>query len=77
MCKTISVRKFFIIFLFFFFGISQNAYSQCGIFVDTANISHIICPNGGAVGAADIVQANYLNYSWENVTNGQLYNQRV
>ena len=68
------MQNFLIIFLFFFLGISQNVYSQCGIIVDTANISHIVCPNGGAVGAAQITQANYLNYSWENITNGQLYN---
>lgn len=49
-------------------------YSQCTVNVDTLNISHITCPNGGSVGAAQIIQATYLNYSWENVTNGQLYN---
>jgi len=72
LCKTVGVRKFLIIF--FFFGISQNVYSQCSIIVDTANISHIACPNGGAVGSAQIVQSNYINYSWQNITNGQLYN---
>ena len=49
-------------------------YSQCSVIVDTANITHIVCPNGGAVGAAQIIQATYLNYSWQNVSNGQLYN---
>ena len=54
------MQNFLIIFLFFFFGINQNVYSQCSITVDTANISHIVCPNGGGVGAAQILQANYL-----------------
>ncbi|MDC0204833.1 GEVED domain-containing protein, partial [Flavobacteriales bacterium] len=44
------------------------------IVVDTANLQHINCPNGGAVGVASIVQTNYLNHSWNNITNGQLYN---
>jgi hypothetical protein len=68
------MRNFLIIFIFFVLGINQNVYSQCSIVVDTANITHIACPNGGAVGAAQITQAPYLNFSWENITNGQLYN---
>ena len=52
----------------------NSVFSQCYVNVDTANIGHIICPNGGSVGSAQIVQATYLNYSWQNVTNGQLYN---
>ena len=52
----------------------NNLYSQCYVDVDTVNIGHIICPDGGNVGSAQIVQATYLNYSWQNVTNGQLYN---
>ena len=48
--------------------------SQCVVTVDTANIQHIICPNGGSVGSAQIIQASYINYSWKNVSNGQLYN---
>ena len=62
------------IFFFILLLNSNNLYSQCSVVVDTANISHIVCPNGGAVGAAQIIQATYLNYSWQNVTNGQLYN---
>ena len=53
---------------------TNQLYSQCGVFVDTANMTHIICPNGGPVGSAQIIQATYLNYSWQNITNGQLYN---
>ena len=62
------------ILLFCFFVNINNLYSQCTVVVDTVNISHIVCPNGGPVGAAQIIQATYLNYSWQNVTNGQLYN---
>ncbi|MBT7481022.1 MAG: hypothetical protein HN677_01350 [Flavobacteriales bacterium] len=68
------MRKFLIIFLFFFFGITQHVYSQCTVTVDIANLQHINCPNGGAVGGASIIQASYINYSWQNITNGQLYN---
>ena len=67
--------KYFLNILFVFFFLSTNKlYSQCSVVVDTANITHIVCPNGGAVGAAQIIQATYLNYSWQNVSNGQLYN---
>lgn len=62
-----------ILFVFFFLS-TNKLYSQCSVVVDTANITHIVCPNGGAVGAAQIIQATYLNYSWQNVSNGQLYN---
>ena len=62
------------IVLVFFFLSTNKLYSQCSVVVDTSNISHIVCPNGGAVGAAQIIQATYLNYSWQNVSNGQLYN---
>ena len=41
--------------------------------VDTANVKHINCPNGGAVGAATISQTGYQNFGWENITNGTLY----
>ena len=63
-------KIFFLIFLLN----TNNLYSQCSVVVDTANITHIVCPNGGPVGAAQIIQATYLNYSWQNVSNGQLYN---
>lgn len=68
------MKYFFKIFLLFFLLSTSKLYSQCSVIVDTTNISHIICPNGGAIGAAQIIQASYLNYSWQNVTNGQLYN---
>ncbi len=63
-----------IIFSLFFCGFLQKADAQCTVNVDTANITHIVCPNGGAIGVAQIIQASYQNYSWENVTNGQTYN---
>ena len=68
------MQKFLIIFLSFFIGITQHVYSQCIVTVDIANLQHINCPNGGAVGGASIIQASYINYSWQNITNGQLYN---
>ncbi len=50
------------------------AMSQCVVTVDIANLQHINCPNGGAVGGASIIQSSYINYSWQNITNGQFYN---
>ena len=41
--------------------------------VDTANLSHIECPAGGASGGASISQSGYQNFAWHNVTNGQIY----
>ena len=67
------MRIFLILFIFFVSGINQNGYSQCSITVDTANITHIACPNGGAVGAAQITQSSYFIYSWENITTGTMY----
>ena len=69
-----SLKKISTLLTLFILLSVQNLYSQCTVNVDTLNISHIVCPNGGSVGAAQIIQANYLNYSWKNVTNGQLYN---
>ena len=48
--------------------------SQCFVTVDTANIQHIVCPNGGPVGSAQINQTYYINHSWLNITNGNPYN---
>ena len=63
-----------ILFIFVVFINNVFAQSPCSILVDTANILHISCPNGGPVGSAQILQTYYINYSWQNVTNGQLYN---
>ncbi len=63
-----------ILFVLLSFFYSNNILSQCTVTVDVANLQHINCPNGGAVGVASIIQANYLNYSWQNITNGQFYN---
>ena len=60
--------------LFFCLVFYNNTQAQCTVTVDVANLQHINCPNGGAVGVASIIQANYLNYSWQNITNGQFYN---
>lgn len=46
--------------------------AQCTVTV--SNLQHINCPNGGAVGGASVIQPSYINYSWQNITNGQLYN---
>ena len=63
-----------ILSLFFCLVFYNNTQAQCTVIVDTANLQHINCPNGGAVGGASIIQASYINYSWQNITNGQLYN---
>ena len=63
-----------IILAFFFCIPFKDGYTQCSVNIDTSNIIHVICPNGGPVGGAQIIQATYLNYSWQNITNGQLYN---
>ena len=50
-------------------------YSQFIVVADTTNITHIVCPNGGASsGELQQFKFTYLNYSWQNVSNGQLYN---
>ena len=46
--------------------------AQCNIVVDTANIVNVSCP-GGADGFANLTQTPYINYSWNNITNGQNY----
>ena len=63
-----------ILSLFFCLVVYSNTQAQCTVTVDVANLQHINCPNGGAVGGASIIQASYINYSWQNITNGQLYN---
>ena len=50
-----------------------NTYSQCVVIVDTSNLQHVICPNGGSNGGANISQTGYQNFAWHNVTNGQIY----
>ena len=50
----------------------QKVFSQCSIFVDTVNIVHINC-NGSANGSASLIQTPYINYSWDNITNGLNY----
>jgi len=54
----------------------NTTWSQCAVSVDIANIQHIDCPNGGAVGSASIIQNNYVNYWWTNTTTGQMINSQ-
>ena len=68
------MNKIFTLFILLSFLTIQNLYSQCTVTVDITNLQHINCPNGGAVGSASIIQAGYINYSWQNITNGQFYN---
>jgi hypothetical protein len=63
-----------ILSLSFFLIVYNKTQAQCVVTVDIANLQHITCPNGGAIGGANIIQASYINYSWQNITNGQLYN---
>ena len=63
-----------ILSLFFFLIVYNKNQAQCVVTVDIANLQHITCPNGGAIGGANIIQASYIYYSWQNITNGQLYN---
>ena len=51
---------------------ANNTYAQCDIIVDTANITQVTCP-GGSDGFANLTQTPYINYSWQNTTNGQNY----
>ena len=66
-----SLKRFLLLLIFL--SVKINLYAQCFVIVDTTNITHIPCPNGTASGSAQIVQAQYLNYSWYNVSNGQIY----
>ena len=69
MQKFIKILSF--CFCIIFYNITQ---AQCTVTVDVANLSHIDCPNGGAVGGANILTPHYYqNYSWQNITNGQYY----
>ena len=62
-----------ILSLFFCLVIYNNTQAQCTVTVDVANLQHINCPNGGAVGGASISQTGYQNFSWINISNGQIY----
>jgi len=67
-------RNIIIICFALFVGVLgvNNANAQCDIIVDTANITQVTCP-GGADGFASLDQNPYINYSWDNITNGQNY----
>ncbi len=68
------LQKLINILLFVVFTNNLFAQNPCTVVVDTANLVHISCPNGGPIGGAQIIQASYINYSWQNVTSGVLYN---
>ena len=63
----------YILFLLFVL-LNQKIKGQCGVDIDASSLQHIVCPNGGAVGSASILQDNYTNYFWENITTGQSIN---
>ncbi len=67
-------RRSVIIYLGLLVGLlgANNTYAQCDIIVDTANITQVTCP-GGSDGFANLTQTPYINYSWDNLTNGQNY----
>ena len=65
------IKKYLLLIFLLYFSISL-VKAQCT--VNVTNLQHINCPNGGAVGGANIFQASYASYSWQNITNGQLYN---
>ena len=63
----------YILFLLFVL-LNQKIKGQCSADVDVSSLQHVVCPNGGAVGSASILQDNYTNYFWENITTGQSIN---
>ena len=63
----------YILFLLFVL-LNQKIKGQCGVDIDANSLQHIVCPNGGSVGSASILQDNYTNYFWENITTGQSIN---
>ncbi len=44
---------------------------QCDVIINNSTIQHVVCPGGGAVGSASILQSNFTNYWWTNITTGQ------
>jgi len=63
----------YILFLLFVL-LNQKIKGQCSVDIDANSLQHIVCPNGGSVGSASILQDNYTNYFWENITTGQSIN---
>ena len=68
MLKIINILSLLFCIVFY-----NNIQAQCTVTVDVANLQHINCPNGGAVGGANIIQTGYQNFAWHNITNGQIY----
>ncbi len=63
----------YILFLLFVL-LNQKIKGQCSVDIDANSFQHIVCPNGGSVGSASLLQDNYTNYFWENITTGQSIN---
>ena len=57
---------FFICILF-----NVSLKGQCDVIINNSSIQHVVCPDGGAVGGASILQSNFTNYWWTNTTTGQ------
>ena len=73
LAKIVLLRIINILFILFCIVSYNTTQAQCNVIVPSSTLQHINCPNGGAVGGASILQNNYLNYSWKNLTNGLLY----
>ena len=56
---------------------NQYAFSQCGVFVDTTTITHTTCNTTPSGSASLLSSSTFLNYSWNNITNGQNYGNGV
>ena len=65
------MRIIILSFMLLLYSLQVNA--QCAVVVDTSGVTHIDCPNGGATGFAALIQGTYTNYSWTNISNGQIY----
>ena len=56
--------------------IHEDIFSQCILAVDTNSINHDCAGNGN--GSAMVINnATYLNFSWQNLTNGQNYGNGI
>ena len=64
--------KRYLLILFVYYSSIDLVKAQCPP-IAVNNLQHIDCPNGGAVGSANIFQTGYTSHSWQNVTNGLLY----
>ena len=56
---------------------NQRAFSQCGVFLDTTTFTHTTCSTSSDGSASLLSSSTFLNYSWNNITNGQNYGSGV